>query len=77
MFGKNREVAGRNIDTENTKCIVSNYLNITLPKLNFLNLAGIISCELPGCVNGGSGILFGFYRPERYSERRVKTPKLK
>jgi hypothetical protein len=28
------------------------------------------------CVNDGSGILFGFLEPKRYSGQRVKTPKI-
>lgn len=30
--------------------------------------------NVAGCVNDGSGILFGFLRPKRYSGQRVKTP---
>ena len=28
------------------------------------------------CPQDGSGILFGFFRPKRYSGQRVKTPKI-
>ena len=38
-------------------------------------LAKYDSIKYAMCVNGGSGILFGF-SPKRYSGRRVKTPQL-
>jgi len=44
-------------------------------KLSIKLLKPVIFIKPARCVNNGSGILFGFYQPKRYSAQRVKTPK--